>query len=517
MTRAPPSNRGSAAAEAHSVLADSAGVVSADSAGVVSDGEATREAVDVVVEVEDVAVDVATSPVRESNKMFKLRLLCVFAALIVSSAWNMADAQPPGFGGRGGRGGRDGGGPGGDFRQRMMERMDRNGNGTLEQDEVSDRVRPFLEGMARRSGVELRFPMSISTITGQSSGRRGGGNTRQSATSEDEDKYPLVPGFGDDSVLGFGIDPNLLNGRLVNIEQRYDQRVLDSLNRSMQRYDKDKSGVLEREEWAEARWDSDPREADLDHDGRLTRAEMAERYFQRNKARASGSENGRNERNDRGRDRGRGRGESDDQERGGRDRGRGGGRGGRGGPGGGSFGGGGPGGGMFGGGGPGGGRGGRGGFDPTAILARFDRDGDGKIQLDDLDDRMRGFASRMLESRGIDTSGDIDINEVRAQLQGDRGGNRGQTAREKKKYELPASKTIAGSEKFDGRKSYRRETATVKGMPEFWTRDKDEDNQVTLAEFLTSRRTSELEEFQKIDLNSDGIITPEEVEIGKSE
>ena len=70
-------------------------------------------------------------------------------------------------------------------------------------------------------------------------------------SNDDEDKYPLVFGFGDDAILGFGINPNLLNGRIIDIEQRYEKRVLDTLNRTMERYDKNKNGVLEHDEWSE--------------------------------------------------------------------------------------------------------------------------------------------------------------------------------------------------------------------------------------------------------------------------
>jgi Ca2+-binding EF-hand superfamily protein len=395
----------------------------------------------------------------------------------------------------------------------MLERMDRNGNGSLDQDEVSDRVRPFVEGIARSAGTTLRFPMSISAITGGSSnGRSSGGRGRTSSNAQNADQYPLVEGFGDESVLGFGIDPNLLNGRLINIEQRYDKRVLDTLARTMDRYDKNKSGVLEREEWGEVRWEDDPRDSDLDHDGRLTRAEMAERYSKRNNSRSTAANS-----NDRSRGGDRGGGDQGGRDRGGRNRGGGDTNRGRGGGGPGGMFAGGPGG-MFGGG-PGGrggdaggGRGGgRGGFDPTSILQRFDNDGDGKINLEDLDERTRGFASRILESRGIDTSGDIDIEEVRQQLGG--GGGRQRAPEKKKAVEVPVSKTISGAEKFKGRHSFRHETVALKDMPDFWDRDKNEDSQVTLSEFLTSKNTSQLDEFQKWDVNSDGIITPEEVEI----
>ena len=48
-------------------------------------------------------------------------------------------------------------------------------------------------------------------------------------------------GFGDDSVLGFGINPNLLKGRIIDIEQRYDERIIEMIDRTLERYDKDEN------------------------------------------------------------------------------------------------------------------------------------------------------------------------------------------------------------------------------------------------------------------------------------
>ena len=58
---------------------------------------------------------------------------------------------------------RGGGGPpgGGDFRQRMLQRMDRNGNGVLEPGEVDERARGFIDRMARDAGMQPGRPMPI--------------------------------------------------------------------------------------------------------------------------------------------------------------------------------------------------------------------------------------------------------------------------------------------------------------------------------------------------------------------
>lgn len=55
------------------------------------------------------------------------------------------------------------------------------------------------------------------------------------------------------------------------------------------RYDSDRSGALEKAEWASLPWSDDPRLTDLDHDGTITVEELATR-FQRS---AAGEEAGR--------------------------------------------------------------------------------------------------------------------------------------------------------------------------------------------------------------------------------
>lgn len=414
-----------------------------------------------------------------------------------------------GFGGFGGRGGPSGGG-GNDFRRRMMERMDRNGNGQLEEDEVSDRARGFIEGMVRNSGGTVRYPLSIDEITsgrGRDRGRgdrdRGNDRRRREDDADDAEQYPLLARFGDDSVRGFGLDPNTLNGRIVDIERVFSERVVSRVNSTLNRYDKDKNGVLEYIEWKDGRWSSDPRDADLDHDGRLTSAELAMRY--------KGTESDSSAR-DRG-GRGFGGGRSGDRESrgfgapfgrggsGGFSRGGDSGRSGRGG---------------FG-----GGRGGeqRGrGFDPSAMLRRFDRDGDGKINFDQMDDRVKSFAGRMLERIGIEPKGEVSIDEIREKMEAARGGRSSNRASDQKveKKETPASKVVEGSEQFDGRYSYRKKRKDL-DVPDWWDRrDDNRDGQVTMREYLTSRssgeRNRQLREFNKLDFNGDGIITPSEAE-----
>lgn len=138
---------------------------------------------------------------------------------------------------------------------------------------------------------------------------------------------------------------------------------------------------------------------------------------------------------------------------GGRGRGGGGGWGGDGGGGpGGGWGGRGEGGGGWGGGGGGwgGGRGGRGGgfggFNPADMFARQDRNGDGTIALDEVDERTRGMMQRMAQNMGLSESGPWKLDEIRKSFEdraqgrdggGDRGDRRDENSDSKKEATKP--------------------------------------------------------------------------------
>ena len=174
------------------------------------------------------------------------RFLVVLALLLSLGTYASAQFRGgSGERGRGGRGGPGGSGDSGDFRRRMMERMDSNGNGVLEPNEISDRARGFVERMARDAGLDPRRPMPVSRLVG-GSGDRGRRDGRQgSSSSSSQDEYPLIAGFGETGALGFGVNPLSLDGRVIDLEKRYDRRVLESIERTMSRYDKNGNGILD--------------------------------------------------------------------------------------------------------------------------------------------------------------------------------------------------------------------------------------------------------------------------------
>lgn len=60
---------------------------------------------------------------------------------------------------------------------------------------------------------------------------------------------------------------------------------------------------------------------------------------------------------------------------------------------------------------------GRGGFDPTEMLKRFDRNSDGKIDPNELDERTRGFASGMMSRMGIEFNKPIAIKDIAKKIE----------------------------------------------------------------------------------------------------
>lgn len=414
---------------------------------------------------------------------------------------------------------------GSDWRQRMMERMDSNGDGKLDESEVPERAREYIARASRDAGGSGKFPVAISSLTSGGrgdSGRgdrdrgrgdrgrddRGRGSREQTSNSDDEFAFELVPGFGDD-VLGFGLDPRQLNGRMVNYQRSYSEKVLNQLEQTLSSYDKDKNGVLEYEEWKQVKWQSDPRVSDLNKDGLLTSAELAERYRLRfgettqrkrtsDRDRQSTREEssrgrGGDDRGGRGGDRG-GRGSDDRGGRGGDRGGRGGDdRGGRGGS-------------------------GRGGFDPSSMIQRMDKDGDGYLDFDKMDDRVKGFAGRYLSRYGIEAKGKVKVDTIMKKISGGSSSSSSKKSgptKEVKPPEQRASEITRGADNYGGKFTFRKTSEKLDGTPEWWNdRDRNSDGQISMAEYLPQRTPENVRKFQKLDANSDGILEPSEVESG---
>lgn len=188
----------------------------------------------------------------------------------------------PRFGGPGGGPGGPGGPGGGGFDpSTFLARMDRNGNGMIDQDEMEGPARFMLERLARNNPkIDLSKPVPLSVISEATQQARGGASPDSPAISEEDYSSPtsLVPGFGTKQektpVPGFGVNANLLSIRV-------EERDLRDADERIQRYDRNRDGVLDENELREGRWNDAPMQFDRNGDGKLNRDELAVRFAKR--------------------------------------------------------------------------------------------------------------------------------------------------------------------------------------------------------------------------------------------
>ncbi len=184
-----------------------------------------------------------------------------------------------GFPGGGDRGSR-GGAPGGGFNPAdMLGRFDRNNNKMIDPEEAEGPARFFLERLAASNPkIDLKRPVPLDLLTKEVEKMRGGGDS--SADSSQSNKPTLlVPDFSLDSepaaVEGFGTSSALFN---VKVEER----DLKEAEERIRRYDRNRDGILSKEELGSGRWgDDDPMQFDRNGDGKISKSEMAVRYAKR--------------------------------------------------------------------------------------------------------------------------------------------------------------------------------------------------------------------------------------------
>ncbi len=176
----------------------------------------------------------------------------------------------------------------------MLRSRDTNNNGLLEPDEISDRARFFVNRLAEQAGLDPNKPIPLDRLAGGNDDRsRDDDRQRRESSSQSSETPTLVPGFEPDVevtlVPGFNLShdsPLLATGPL---EKRYDAEILERVERTLRYYDRNRDDILDQEEISRGRWDPDPRDSDLNGDGKLNKVELAERYVKRNASRSSSS------------------------------------------------------------------------------------------------------------------------------------------------------------------------------------------------------------------------------------
>lgn len=185
--------------------------------------------------------------------------------------------------------GREGFGGGGFDPSMFLGRMDRNGNGMIDSDEMEGPARFMLERMARTNPkIDLSKPIPLSVITEGFQQMRGGSSSSSSSSSDEVASGPavLVPGFGvkieRPPVPGFGMNANALSVRV-------EEQDLRDADERIQRYDRNRDSVLDEAELRDGRWSDSPMQYDKNGDGKLTRDELAVRYAKRRMESSSSS------------------------------------------------------------------------------------------------------------------------------------------------------------------------------------------------------------------------------------
>jgi Ca2+-binding EF-hand superfamily protein len=456
-----------------------------------------------------------------------LNTLLVAGTLTVASyAWGQFRGGDDGDRGRGGDSFR---GRGGFDPSEFYKRMDRNGNGVIEPDELSERSRGFLSDTARRAGLDLNQPIPLdkliaasaqaradrereggSSFGGPSSGGPPGGGppsgspgsssgssngdwrgsdrdrdrdrdrgdsdrdrNRDSSSSSSAAKTatPLVPGFGveDKTPKAAGFDVPLTVDTSVPLEQKYDTRVIEYVDRMLRDYDKNSDGFIDNVEWKEGRWSTPPEESDTNKDGRLSKPELCERIAKRfgltsgpgSSSSSSGSGNSSRGGDSRGGD---SRGSSSDSNQ----------------------------------------------FRRYAegLLRQHDENRNGTLEKDELS-RLKS------EHRSADTNNDgvITVDELAVKLQAFSSSSSGGDSSDRRSSW--GGRGGSSSTTSTANKGYRFVSPLdrlPKGLPDWFLRnDADSDGQVAMHEYSTSWSDSTAAEFQKYDLNGDGIITAQEV------
>lgn len=206
-----------------------------------------------------------------------IRQIAILSILLTVTLASDVTAQRRG----GGEGSPFGGGGG---PSSFLDRMDRNGNGMLDPDEMQGPMRSMIERLGREdSSINPDRPIPMSKIKEafeKMRGGRGGGGGDNNDDNEEEDSLSagiLVPGFGGvdlpPPVPGFGATADLMAVRVTPEDTRQAEELL-------RRYDRNRNNFIDASEIS-SRWQGNPMDFDQNRDNRLSVSELAVRYARR--------------------------------------------------------------------------------------------------------------------------------------------------------------------------------------------------------------------------------------------
>jgi Ca2+-binding EF-hand superfamily protein len=159
-----------------------------------------------------------------------------------------------------------------------LKKIDVNGNGKLEESEMSDRTKGWIEKM----GFDTNSTVSISKVVAKVDKDRR--DSESGTTSTTKTTARKVPGFGVEAKESTSVARFDSSGSSASAKSavKVSDSVMERVNSTLERYDRNKDGFLDRSEIRDARWGSpSPEESDKNKDGKLSRDELAARYGDR--------------------------------------------------------------------------------------------------------------------------------------------------------------------------------------------------------------------------------------------
>ena len=152
---------------------------------------------------------------------------------------------------------------------------------------------------------------------------------------------------------------------------------------------------------------------------------------------------------------------------------------------------------------------------PGGFGSRLDQNGDGRIDQDELNNIPEGFRQAM-QSRGVRLRPGLTVeefsNSMRQQFERSRGEG-GRPVEERRPEGRPDERSAGNRSQYRPPAPFRprqKERLTVDLPPKYNELDTDYDGQVGLYEWITARR-EDLQQFDDIDVDSDGVLTPHEL------
>ncbi len=162
-----------------------------------------------------------------------------------------------------------------DAQTTFFSRLDKNGNGYLDLDEIDDRSRAAIQRYADAGGLSITRPNSI---------RKWEYAYQKYRDSRNKSKYIEIEPASE-GVRGFGLDetqPLVPDFNAAKIEYPYNQADIDTSKSLLRRYDKNKDGYMDREEADGPRWSgTSPFDFDYNNDDKISLVEFAQRYAHR--------------------------------------------------------------------------------------------------------------------------------------------------------------------------------------------------------------------------------------------